>query len=1066
MKHMLRLICLMLTCFLMGVVFTACSGDKNDGTETESMSETHPDSQSDTTTSPATEPETGTETVAETVTETETTVESVSETESDTDAESDTGAESDTDAESSTETESETETVTETETETEGLPEEKTLGLANVAIGCPVITNNCDGGTNQNLTDGSLDTNYSTTISRDKADATFPYEVVIDLTKSYPIKGLNIHKFTGTGAIYKNAIYREFKVEVSTDGLTYTEIASHADATELEDGLAVSMDAEARFVRIVSQNLGSRAVYAIALSEIEVLSDITNYDNILPSKRALSMQPTATDTLSATYRLDGSGEFRFFSENPTVVSIDETTGELIAHENGETRLYITDGVNVTYIPVTVYTPDPAYRVATFYLANHGENSREVFALLKESGITYLENCRPFDLYGNDTTKYLLVQAHDFGLTLSVADPTFSNFLNMSDEEIREVVRKYKNLPGFGGMYILDEPLSPNPYARVYRAMIAEDPFCLPHLNLLPPVGQIPDYHGYLTDWIATVGGDVLGSLSYDNYPFGLAENTFNSVVYSSMNSLRRAALLYNDLNTGFYVHSMGIHGAYRVPTDSEIMYHCALGVAYGYKDFKHFVWFTPPYSGSGEHFITGILNPEYGKSEIFEGVKAANAMIHTLSPILGNTDSVEVYHTLGRDGGIAIPKDFCVVQSGAVRPIVLSVLIDRTTGQQYLVIVNKTMNKDISAKFKLNDSTLTTLWNVASGEAVKVEIDSEGLFTLSLPAGGLAVLKLPEGYDARADQNVNDGTSTSLLDGVAASVSSSVGSGTYAYKLNDGNRETSGWASNHPTDETAWILYDLKEIKSFNRVDIYPMIGQFPLFPRALRVLVSADGVTYETVAEETDINMMNWGSLRFDTVEARYIKIIIDKMVNLGAPTAVISEIEVYRDLGAVPPMMSFALSDPTPGENGNLILNAPFVVSSSYEEYGWTKNVINDGKITYQEGVHQGWTTQIGSQVPECNEWAAFILEMPVTMSKMVIHPVSTFVRDYHVEVSLDGVTWTTVASVTDDDYMTNGPRTLEFDEPTEACFVRLVMTKMGEKSSMAAVGYKASIMEIEVF
>ncbi len=1020
MKHFLRFTCLVLACLMLGGTLISCGGGKTDAPSEETKPETAPE------TAPETRPDTDAP---------------------DTDA-PETGADSEAEP-------------PETEPESETLPAEITLGLANVAIGCPVITNNCDGGNNQCLTDGDPTTNYTTTMSRDKADATFPYEVVIDLTKSYPVKGLNIHKFTGKGNALKNAIYDEFKVEISLDGMTYTEVATHANAAEIEDGLTVNMDAEARFVRIVSTNLGSRSVFAIALSEVEVLSEVTNYDNILPNKRALSMQPTATDVLSATYRLSGSGEFRFYSEDPAVVSIDESTGALTAHANGETCLYVTDGANVTYIPVTVWTRSPEYRVATFYLANHGENSREVFALLKESGITYLENCRPFDTYGNDTTKYLLVQANDFGLTLSVADPAFSNYLNMTDEEIRAVVRKYKNLPGFGGMYILDEPYNANPYARVYRAMVAEDPFCQPHLNLLP--GSMPDFHGYVSDWVATVGGDLLKSLSYDNYPFGLAANSFNVGVYGTMNELRQTALMYG-VNTGYYIHSMGIHNAYRVPTDSEILYHTSLGVAYGFKDFKHFVWFTPPYSGSGEHFITGVLNPEYGKSEIFEGVKAANGMLHTLSPLLGNTDSVEVYHTRGRDGGIAIPTDFCIRQVNENRPIVLSLLVDRTTGQQYLVVVNKTMNADAEVKLEIFDKAITELWNVTSGAAVKIEIANDE-FTLALSAGGLSVIKLPEGYDGRAYKNENDGTVVSLLKDVGASVSSSLGADTFAYKLNDGNRTASGWATNHPTDTTAWIVYDLRSEKTFNRMDIYPMDGQYALFPKDLTVWVSADGVTYTKVSEHKDIKVSKWGSITFDSVTARYIKVTIDKMVNIGAPTAIIAEIELYNDQGAVPAMPAFEITVREPAANGNLILNAPFVVSSSYEEYGWTKNVLNDGRTTYREGVHQGWTTQIGSQVPECNEWAAFILDTPVTMQKMVIHPVSTFVADYHVEVSLDGVTWTTVATVTGDDFMKTGPRTLEFT-PTEACFVRLVMTKMGEKSSMAAVGYKASIMEIEVF
>ncbi len=803
----------------------------------------------------------------------------------------------------------ETETQPETETETEAPswipPEEFSVSeAANVALGCPVITNSAQDGSNQNLTDGkntAWNTGYSSAADR----RTFPYEAVIDLTRSYAeVRGIVISPSTAA----PSAIYDQFRVEVSEDGITYAEVATHADATVAESGalhVPFANATAARFVRITSTDLGERQSYGLEIAEVEVMATITSYDALLPNKRALVMQPGATDALTAVYRLpsEENGTVSFFSSNDRIVTVDEKTGKVTAHCNGEATLYVTDGKNATPIPVTVHTPDPSYRVATFYLANHGENTREVFALLKESGITFLENCRVYDTYGNLTTEYLRVMANDFGLTVSLADPDMSRCLSLSDEEIRAVAAKYKNLPGYGGLYLVDEPLDPRGYARVYRAIIAEDPFCQPHLNLFPPMGQISDYHGYVTDWVALTGGDILRSLSYDNYPYGLEENTFHEWVYDSMNEIRKSALLYNNLNTGYYIHSMGIHNAYRVPTDSEILYHAAVGVAYGMKDFKHFVWFTPPYSGSGEHFITGILTPDMQKSEIFEGVKTANAMLHTLSPILANTDAVEVYHFRGR-GGTDIPDGFCVTSTKV--PIILSVLVDRTTGQQYLVVVNKRMNQNMDITLKVQDGALTELCDVTSGEAVPVTI-SNGKLTLSMTAGGLCVLKLPEGYDARMERTVNDGTSESLLSGIGASVSSTASGGKYAYMLNDGNRTGSGWSTNYDAD-TAWLVYDLKTEKIFNRVDIYPLEGRFDAFPRALTVEVSDDGVTYRAVASAKDIDLGKWGSLTFEDTAARFIRITVNEMNTVGKPVACIGELEVYKDTGSIPAMPTFS--------------------------------------------------------------------------------------------------------------------------------------------------------------
>ncbi len=837
----------------------------------------------------------------------------------------------------------ETQPVTEPETEAETEPPaplyepptETALSPANVAIGVPVITNACEGGSNQKLTDGDLSTSYTTGLLSKADRRTYPYEVVIDLTRSYPLCGLVIHRAT-TGSLFdKEAIFDKFRVEGSEDGLTYTEIATEAGAEVTDAGIRLTLDTTARFVRITSLDLGDRTNYGLNLAEVEVLSTITTRDNLLPSKRALAMQPGAVDVLTATYRLpdEAAGEISFVSDNPAVVTVDAATGAVTAIADGEATLYVTDGKNATPIPVTVKTRDPEYRVSTFYLADHGLNTREVFALLKESGITFIENCRPYDTYGNDTTEYLRVMAADFGLTLSIADPAHSRYLSMSDEEIRAIAAKYKNLPGYGGLYLVDEPLDPVPYARVYRAIIAEDPFCQPHLNLFPPFGQISDYHGYVTDWIATTGGDVLASLSYDNYPYGPSANTFHEWVYDSMNELRRCALLYDDLNTGYYIHSMGIHGAYRVPTDSEILYHTALGVAYGFKDFKHFVWFTPPYSGSGEHFITGILNPEMGKSEIYEGVKAANTMLHTLSPILGNTDAVEVYRYQGR-GTSGIPDAFFVGLSGR-NPAMLSVLVDRTTGQQYLVVVNSQLNRKSELKLAIRDAALTEFVEITTGEAQTVAV-KDGVLTVSLAAGSLAVFKLPEGYDARVDRSVNDGTSESLLSGIGASVSSSKSGTTYAYMLNDGNQNGTGWSS-VASDTTPWIVYDLKTLKTFNRIDIHPMSSYQPLYPGALTVSVSDDGITYRDVVSVQNIDYKQLKALTFETTTARFVRITIDEVRTFGQLTGVyIGEIELYMDNGQVPAMPTYGSSAGTITPNDTVLSPSEAgVVAVSYDAF-----------------------------------------------------------------------------------------------------------------------------------
>lgn len=957
-------------------------------------------------------------------------------------------------ADTATGTKENTETGTETESDaTLELPEERSIGSANVALGCPVITNGCKDGSNQNLTDGKSNTNYVS----DEHEDFYSFEIVVDLTRPYPVNGIRLQN----GNAKKVGKLTGFILSVSADGRTYNEVA---DQSALKDGqLLLDAVTDARYVKITATEVTKRSSdkYAISLSEMEVLSEITTYDNLLPQKRALAMQPGATDRFAVRCRLGTPADtLQWISDRPEVVSVERTTGEITAHADGTATIYVSDGINCTAIPVTVATPKPAYTISTFYLANHAPNTLEVFDYLKECGITFIENCRPYDYYGNLTTEYLRVMANDYGLTLSVADPVKEDaWLSTTEGEITAIVNRYKNLPGIGGIYLRDEPSQPNVFAPIYKAVVAADPASNPHLNLLPNVGG--NYYGYVSDWVATVGSQNLKCLSYDMYPFGTSRNSINNAVYDHLDLYRRVGNTWG-VNTGYYMQAMGINGAYRVPNDNEMMYYASLGVAYGLKEFKWFVWFTPPYSGAGEHFITGILDSEGKKSALFDGVTAVDQMLSTLSPYLANTDSVAVYHTDGKNGN-KLPADFCLNTTGSY---VVSVMRDRTDGQEYLVVVNKSFRKEMTADFTAvcNSLDLSAVMDITSGTPTALKKNGNG-FSLSLKAGGLAVLQFPQGYSALPAADQKDGRN--LLQDCGASVSSSAGDGRYAYMLNDGDRTTNFATAQ---EQTGWILYDLHTVCTFNRVDIYPASGQTVgfFFPKALSVWISEDGKEFKKVASYADIDVYKWGSIRLDTAKARYIRIDIDDIEErLGQTIVEIGEIEVYLDNGKVPAMVLPEEKELKPAENGNLLLGQTPYVSSSYEEYGWTKNQLTDGCIGMNVGVHQGWCSMIGSKTRDITEWVMFALGKPITISKMVVYPSydSEFVEDYHVEVSLDGLTWTTVWSITGDNKDNGDPRVMTFD-PVEARYVRFVVTKMGNGNPASAIGYKVQIGEIELY
>ncbi|GAA6396522.1 discoidin domain-containing protein [Solibaculum mannosilyticum] len=90
-------------------------------------------------------------------------------------------------------------------------------------------------------------------------------------------------------------------------------------------------------------------------------------------------------------------------------------------------------------------------------------------------------------------------------------------------------------------------------------------------------------------------------------------------------------------------------------------------------------------------------------------------------------------------------------------------------------------------------------------------------------------------------------------------------------KVVDGDMSTR-WATVQDKDDQ-WMLIDLKEVKSFSSMDI----SWEAAYGSQYRIEVSQDGETYTPLAEMTDgkggLNRFN-----FDTVEARYVKVIMEK--------------------------------------------------------------------------------------------------------------------------------------------------------------------------------------------
>ena len=817
----------------------------------------------------------------------------------------------DTDAPTEAPTETPTEAPTEETTEAPFDPlafEPAALPVANVAregYALGSSTKNDGGYSNLHLNDGDRSTGFSTPWEVNTDPAT-EYYFYIDLTAPRKVDHVKLYPLAGDEGGFPKA----FDILVSADGVDYTTAATVTDATPeaVGDGLTVELGGvEARFVKLLTRELGeggNRKGKYLALSEFEVYSPIDTASNMILNRHDIWLfkNPDTTQQLEILYYRDGSAvdpaaKLKFATLDANVAAVDEN-GLITPVGLGETDVYVTDGKNLAVCHVEVKEEvREDFRISAFYHSNfaYPEQIPVGLKILAEGGVEYIEDTRSVDRAGNHISMYSLFVCNKLGLAYSPNDPEGSHsFLEMKDEEILAIVKKYENRAGFYGIYLQDEPHDEYlGYARVFHVIQTYNPHLIPHLNLLPPYnfGGIDEY---FTEFAAVAGGNGrMRYLTYDHYPFTW-NGGFNPQVYSSLNRLRKAGLLYN-ADTGYYMQSMIIDGAHPLLDADALRYNASLGMAYGMKNYKWFVALTPVDNEAGG-FKTGFVAPDFTPAGNYEGLIAAGKYIKTVGKVLANSDAIEVYHGHGEIDNPVLPDDFIFTLAKTGDAIFTLYESLDGSGQQHVVITNKkfTANGAMTLTLKANKQGEFKILDLATGEMKPLTVGADGTFTLELAPGQCAVIELPAGMDASrtAEQSENLALNKPVF--VSTSSASFWQKGDVAsYFLTDGTPDNGCWVTER-TDREGWAKLDLMEVCDVSRIliSMNSHLGKTQCL-RDFTVLVSEDGVNFTEVGKYKGYD---WGDntapleVTFDTAKVRYVLIRTDTKRPMG-----IGEIEVY---------------------------------------------------------------------------------------------------------------------------------------------------------------------------
>ena len=444
------------------------------------------------------------------------------------------------------------------------------------------------------LVDGKQNTGWSTNPYDVETDKNKPVSLTFDLGKATEV-GRVVVVPTLSGKNFPVT----YTVRVSLDNETYTDVgySEGNPAVQKQSNVHDFTPVQARYVQIyVSERYAVESTGAgqasdgllVQLSEVEIYGKAVQ--KAVLNKHAVELLAGESAQLSMQFSgFTSQPSVTWSSSNQNVATVD-TTGKVTAKAKGEATITAKVG-NVTEIcTVKVVSEKDRYddniMISIFWPPTKDYVTDEQYKLMADAGITYVMGAG--DALGDKHVQEKMLElCAKYGMMMTVGDYRLGgNLLNMTEQDILAVVEEYKNVPGVGGYYMLDEPYNPNTFIDAYRVLKSAEPDKYMHLNFLPSASypSMETYISQMNDWckLCASTGYPLDYLMYDRYPFGVAAGSMDRAGFLSNMDACRLVGLDNDVKTGAYIQSVCIPGGFRCPTDSEIRYEIYMYLAYGY----------------------------------------------------------------------------------------------------------------------------------------------------------------------------------------------------------------------------------------------------------------------------------------------------------------------------------------------------------------------------------------------------------------------------------------------------------------------------------------------------
>lgn len=248
------------------------------------------------------------------------------------------------------------------------------------------------------------------------------------------------------------------------------------------------------------------------------------------------------------------------------------------------------------------------------------------------------------------------------------------------------------------------------------------------------------YYNYVSKYVNEVGADKVEYLSHDYYPF-LEGGSTRTRIFTDMEVIRKVAYENGKLKTHAFPLSTAWSGM-RMPNEVELRWNVYGYLAYG---FKALSWFNLVCPGStdteGEGFYDSLIYRDgtIRDPELFAFWSELNWEVRGMSDILMNQDVAHAYHIKKNVRDVEyLPGDF-FLKPYSQYDLIVSVMEPKTGDDQYIMLFNKKLDRDITANFKVaSDSGVKWMeyFDPRTGEYIPMGIEDSTFTDSFLPGEG------------------------------------------------------------------------------------------------------------------------------------------------------------------------------------------------------------------------------------------------------------------------------------------------------------------------------------------